>query len=196
MAVTSSGAFALATAAVASPWDGAPWAASQAQAEQAADDETEGATLSYVQARYLNKKKKTHACTQSNEFVPGCDELKIFSGNAHEGLAQAVARRLGTDLGQANVGRFADGEVSVKVLENVRGKDTYIIQPTSPPTNETLMELLLLISTLKHASAKRVTAVIPYFGELNNCIFIRSLLSDCMSGRVPDETNRTRCASW
>lgn len=165
LALTSSGAFLVAAATV-TPWDNAPWAASHAKADEAAGKQ--GATLSYVEARYINKKKKTHDCTQSNEFVPGCKELKIFSGNAHKELALSVAQRLGADLGQANVGRFADGEVSVKVLENVRGMDTYVIQPTSPPTNETLIELLLIISTLKHASAKRVTAIIPYFGYMRS----------------------------
>ena len=67
-------------------------------------------------------------------------------------------------LGKIAVGRFADGEVNVIVNENVRGKDVYIIQPTTPPTNETLMELLLMISTMRRASARKITAVIPYYG--------------------------------
>jgi len=90
--------------------------------------------------------------------------LKVFSGNGNMGLAMEIAQVLGINLGKATVGRFADGEVNVQIHENVRGKDVYIIQPTCPPVNENLMELLLMVSTLNRASARRVTVVIPYYG--------------------------------
>lgn len=90
--------------------------------------------------------------------------LKIFSGNGNMALALEIARYLGINLGKATVGRFADGEVNVQIHENVRGKDVYIIQPTCPPVNDNLMELLLMVSTLNRASARRITVVIPYYG--------------------------------
>lgn len=89
--------------------------------------------------------------------------LKLFSGNGNIGLSLEVAKVLGINLGKA-VGRFADGEVNVMIHENVRGKDVYIIQPTCPPVNDNLMELLLMVSTLNRASARRITVVIPYYG--------------------------------
>lgn len=79
-------------------------------------------------------------------------------------MAQDIASHLGMNLGKITVSHFADGEVNVMVNENVRGKDVYIIQPTSPPVNETLMELLLMISTMRRASARKITAIIPYYG--------------------------------
>lgn len=90
--------------------------------------------------------------------------LKLFSGNGNMGLSLEIARIMGINLGKATVGRFADGEVNVMIHENVRGKDVYVIQPTGPPVNENLMELLLIISTLNRASARRITVVIPYYG--------------------------------
>mmetsp|Transcript_4281 Transcript_4281/g.5901 ORF Transcript_4281/g.5901 Transcript_4281/m.5901 type:complete len:524 (-) Transcript_4281:74-1645(-) len=90
--------------------------------------------------------------------------LKLFSGNGNMALALEIARYLGINLGKATVGKFADGEVNVVIHENVRGKDCYIIQPTCPPVNDTLMELLLMVSTLNRASARRITVVIPYYG--------------------------------
>jgi len=90
--------------------------------------------------------------------------LKVFSGNGNLSLALEITKILGINLGKATVGRFADGEVNVRIHENVRGKDVFIVQPTCPPVNDNLMELLLLISTLNRASARRVTAVIPYYG--------------------------------
>ena len=89
---------------------------------------------------------------------------KLFTGNANPDLAQEIAEEIGVSLGRATVSRFADGEVNVMIHENVRGQDIYIIQPTSPPTNENLMELLLLISSMRRSSARRITAVIPYYG--------------------------------
>lgn len=90
--------------------------------------------------------------------------LKIFSGNGNMALALEIGRALGINLGKATVGKFADGEVNIQIHENVRGKDCYIIQPTCPPVNDNMMELLLLVSTLSRASARRITVVIPYYG--------------------------------
>jgi len=90
--------------------------------------------------------------------------LKLFSGNGNLALSLEICRYLGINLGKATVGRFADGEVNVVVHENVRGKDCYVIQPTCPPVNDNIMELLLMVSTLRRASARRITVVIPYYG--------------------------------
>ena len=88
----------------------------------------------------------------------------IFSGNAHPALARDIAYHLGLSLGRITVGRFSDGEVSVEIMENVRGRDVFIVQPTCPPVNENLMELLIMADACQRASARRITAVIPYFG--------------------------------
>jgi ribose-phosphate pyrophosphokinase len=101
-------------------------------------------------------------------------ELKIFSGNAHRELATRVVDRLRMDLGAADVGRFSDGEVSVEIHENVRGKDVFIIQPTCAPTNDNLMELMIIADCLHRASAARITAVIPYFGYARQDRRVRS----------------------
>lgn len=90
--------------------------------------------------------------------------LKVFSANANVELAQAICKELGVELGNANVAKFSDGEIAVDIFETVRGVDTYIIQPTSCPTNDNLMELLILIDAFKRASAGRINAVIPYYG--------------------------------
>ncbi len=90
--------------------------------------------------------------------------IKIFSGNAHRALAGQICRNLSCDLGMASTDRFSDGEFNFQIRENVRGADVFIIQPTCPPTDESLMELLIMLDTFKRASAERVTAVIPYFG--------------------------------
>jgi ribose-phosphate pyrophosphokinase len=91
-------------------------------------------------------------------------ELKLFSGNANRALATEIAQSLGTPLADAEVDRFSDGEVFVQINENVRGADVFVIQPTCPPVNDTLMELLVMIDALKRASARRITAVLPYYG--------------------------------
>jgi ribose-phosphate pyrophosphokinase len=91
------------------------------------------------------------------------DDLKIFSGNANRPLAEKICNHLGIPLGQATLGRFSDGEISVEFQENVRGKDVYIIQPLAMPCNENLMELLIMMDALKRASARCVTAVVTYF---------------------------------
>jgi ribose-phosphate pyrophosphokinase len=90
--------------------------------------------------------------------------MKIFTGNANPALAKAVVNHLNLSLGNAVVGRFSDNEIMVEIRENVRGTDVFIIQPTCIPTNDNLMELLVLVDAVRRASAKRVTAVIPYFG--------------------------------
>jgi ribose-phosphate pyrophosphokinase len=92
------------------------------------------------------------------------DELEIFTGNANPALAREVCEHLGVRLGEAEVGRFPDGEVMVEVRENVRGGDCFVLQSICTPPNENLMELLLLMDALRRASAKRISAVIPYFG--------------------------------
>ena len=90
--------------------------------------------------------------------------MAVFSGNAHPQLAHDIARYLRIPLSKAHVGRFSDGEINVEILENIRGRETFIVQPTSPPSAEHLMELLVMVDAAKRASAATVTAVIPYFG--------------------------------
>jgi ribose-phosphate pyrophosphokinase len=90
--------------------------------------------------------------------------MMVFSGNANRPLSEGIVKKLNMRLGMATVGRFSDGEVVVEIEENVRGKDVFVIQPTCSPTNENLMELLIMIDALKRASALRITAVIPYYG--------------------------------
>ncbi len=91
------------------------------------------------------------------------DDLKIFSGNANRPLAEKICQFLGIPLGETVVGRFSDGETSVEFRENVRGKDVYVVQPTSIPANDHLMELLIMIDALSRASAASITAVVPYY---------------------------------
>lgn len=90
--------------------------------------------------------------------------LKIFSGNAHPQLAEEIARYIGVPLGESSVTRFSDGEIRLSISESVRGSDAYIIQPTCDPVNENLMELLIMADALRRASARRITAVVPYYG--------------------------------
>jgi ribose-phosphate pyrophosphokinase len=91
-------------------------------------------------------------------------EMKVFSGSANRELAQRICDCIGTPLGQATISSFPDGETYVKIEENIRGRDVFIIQPTSPPTNQHLMELLIMVDAARRASADRITAVIPFFG--------------------------------
>jgi ribose-phosphate pyrophosphokinase len=88
----------------------------------------------------------------------------LFTGNANPVLAQEIASHLGVQLGKAMVGRFSDGEVTVEIQQNVRARDVFVVQPTSTPTNDNLVELLIMVDALKRASARRITAVMPYFG--------------------------------
>jgi ribose-phosphate pyrophosphokinase len=92
------------------------------------------------------------------------EKLQVFSGNANRALARRVCERLELPLGDAAVTRFPDGEINVKINDDVRGRDVFIVQPTCPPVNDSLIELLLLTDTLRRASAARITTVIPYFG--------------------------------
>jgi ribose-phosphate pyrophosphokinase len=90
--------------------------------------------------------------------------IAVFTGNANPMLAQEITRHLRVPLGRAHVGRFSDGEVNAELMENVRGRDVFIVQPTCPPANDHLMELLMMSDACRRASAKRITAVVPYFG--------------------------------
>ncbi|MEO8101444.1 MAG: ribose-phosphate pyrophosphokinase [Betaproteobacteria bacterium] len=92
------------------------------------------------------------------------DNLTIFTGSANPKLAKEVARQMGTQLGRAKVGKFSDGEVMVEIMENVRGKDVFILQSTCAPTNDHLMEIMVMADALKRSSAARITAAMPYFG--------------------------------
>lgn len=92
------------------------------------------------------------------------NKLVIFSGNANKKLANKICKSIKVEPGQISVSRFSDGEVRVEIGENVRGKDVFVIQPTCPPVNENLVELLIILDALRRASAQRITAVIPYFG--------------------------------
>lgn len=92
------------------------------------------------------------------------DNLMVFTGNANPKLAQKVARHLNVQLGKASVSTFSDGEVLVEILENVRGKDVFVLQSTCYPTNDTLMELMIMVDALRRSSAARITAAMPYFG--------------------------------
>ncbi|NOU43642.1 MAG: ribose-phosphate diphosphokinase [Methyloglobulus sp.] len=90
--------------------------------------------------------------------------MMVFSGNANLALSEGIVKKLNMRLGMATVGKFSDGEVAVEIEENVRGKDVFVIQPTCSPTNDNLMELLVMMDALKRASASRITAVLPYYG--------------------------------
>ena len=92
------------------------------------------------------------------------DNLTIFTGSANPKLAKEVARQMGSQLGRAKVGKFSDGEVMVEIMENVRGKDVFILQSTCAPTNDHLMEIMVMADALKRSSAARITAAMPYFG--------------------------------
>ena len=98
----------------------------------------------------------------------------VFTGNAHPKLAEDVVRHLNMRLGRATVGRFSDGEVNVEIMENVRGKDVFVLQSTCEPTNDSLMEIMLMVDVLRRASAGRITAAIPYFGYARQDRRVRS----------------------
>src|SRR5947208_8847896 len=91
-------------------------------------------------------------------------KLKVFSGQANLPLAEKIARHLGDTLGKITLSNFPDGEISVRIEEDVRGRDIYLVQPTCPTVNENVMELLVMLDCFKRASAARITAVIPYYG--------------------------------
>jgi ribose-phosphate pyrophosphokinase len=92
------------------------------------------------------------------------DPFALFAGNANPTLAHDVARHLNTPLGRASIGRFSDGEISVELMENVRGRDVFLLQSTCPPANDNIMELLIMVDACRRASAARITAVVPYMG--------------------------------
>jgi ribose-phosphate pyrophosphokinase len=102
------------------------------------------------------------------------DSLMVFTGNAHPKLAEDVVRHLNIHLGRAKVGRFSDGEVNAEIMENVRGKDVFVLQSTCQPTNDSLMEIMLMVDALRRASAGRITAAIPYFGYARQDRRVRS----------------------
>jgi ribose-phosphate pyrophosphokinase len=102
------------------------------------------------------------------------NNLMVFAGNANPSLADNIAKNIGVPLGYASISKFSDGEISVELNENVRGKDVFVIQPTCAPTNDSLMELLLMADALHRASANRITAVIPYFGYARQDRRVRS----------------------
>ncbi len=101
--------------------------------------------------------------------------LSLFTGNANPELAKKVVKHLGIPLGKANIGRFSDGEISAEIQENVRGKDVFILQSTCAPTNDNLMELMVMVDAVRRASATRITAVIPYFGYARQDRRVRSV---------------------
>jgi len=110
-----------------------------------------------------------------NADVVNPEGLMIFTGNANPKLASDVTRHLQIQLGRATVARFSDGEVMVEILENVRGKDVFVLQPTCAPTNDSLMELILMVDALKRSSAGRITAAVPYFGYARQDRRVRSM---------------------
>lgn len=101
--------------------------------------------------------------------------LTVFTGNANTALAKKVVKHLSIPLGNADLGHFSDGETSAEILDNVRGKDVFIIQPTCAPTNDNLMELLVMVDAIRRASALRITAVVPYFGYARQDRRVRSV---------------------
>ena len=111
-----------------------------------------------------NRNHRTAPKNEKPQRARHDDKLKIFCGTANEQLTEEICAFLGMDRGKATVTRFSDGEVYIQILENVRGADVFVVQPTCFPVDEHLMELLLMIDALKRASARRITAVIPYYG--------------------------------
>jgi ribose-phosphate pyrophosphokinase len=127
--------------------------------------------LGNVPMRAAKAKKNRKACNNdytlsffSRDQNMAYENLMVFTGNANPQLADAVAKHLDITVGRASVGRFSDGEATVELLENVRGRDVFVLQSTCAPTNDNLMEVLLMVDALKRASAGRITAAMPYFG--------------------------------
>lgn len=121
---------------------------------------------------YLHKHFKVLKCqaqdplirSRNKEPLKNNKNILLFSGSAHETLSKEVASSLGTNIAKIENSHFADGECHIRIIESIRGKEVYVIQPTCPPVNENLIELLLTISAMKRISAKKITAVIPYYG--------------------------------
>lgn len=124
------------------------------------------ATVEKVTSKFMNEltADELRIEEKSRKAKQHSGGLKLFSGNGNMALSLEIARHLNINLGRATIGKFADGETNVVIHENVRGKDVYIVQPTCPPVNDNIMELLLMVSTLRRASARRITVVIPYYG--------------------------------
>lgn len=101
-------------------------------------------------------------------------DLMVFTGNANPELANKIIERLGIPMGDATVGKFSDGEITVELNENVRGRDVFVVQPTCAPTNDNIMELIVMVDALRRASAGRITAVVPYFGYARQDRRVRS----------------------
>ena len=120
-------------------------------------------------------------------------DIKLFAGNATPELAEIVSKRLDLNLGDATVGRFSDGEISVQVHDNVRGSDVFIIQSTCAPCNDNLMELIVMVDALRRASAGRITAVIPYFGYARQDRRVRSARVPITAKVVADFLIKCRC---
>lgn len=133
-----------------------------------APPETAAGETATAVAQSSDKKPQAPASEAKSEKKPvrarHDDKWKIFSGSANNGLAQEICDYLGLPLGQSHIAKFSDGETYVQIMENVRGADVFMVQPTCDPVDEHLMQLLLLIDALKRASARRITVVIPYFG--------------------------------
>jgi ribose-phosphate pyrophosphokinase len=125
---------------------------------------SEPATIVATQVEKDKKPVTTPEPKPKQQRQRGDDKWKVFSGTANDALAREVCEKLGLPLGQTHITRFSDGETYVQILENVRGADVFMIQPTCDPVDLHLMQLLLLIDALKRASARRITVVIPYFG--------------------------------
>ena len=122
--------------------------------------------------------------------------LKLFGGSCNPALTEDIAESLGVPLGQAQLKRFADSEVSFQITENVRGADVFVVQPTAPPVNEHLVEMLVMIDAFKRASAGRITAVLPYYGYApNSGSFRRESDTDALAFN-PAKFFRTRDNGW
>ncbi|RLA40365.1 MAG: ribose-phosphate pyrophosphokinase, partial [Gammaproteobacteria bacterium] len=115
--------------------------------------------------------------------------LMLFSGNSNPQLAKEIAAHLGLQIGDAKVSHFSDGEISVQINDNVRGRDVFIIQPTCAPTNKNLMELIFIVDAMRRSSAGRITAVVPYFGYARQDRRVRSARVPISAKVVADMIN-------
>jgi len=131
-------------------------------------------TIKRSQQKLTQGKRGLPPAGKPEGTVPMANNLMVFTGNANPMLAEKIARYIGIPLGDAQIGKFSDGEIAVEIRENVRGKDVFIIQSTCAPTNDSLMELLLTADAMHRASANRITAVIPYFGYARQDRRVRS----------------------
>ena len=119
------------------------------------------------------------------------NKLKVFSGRANLALAEKIAEELGDALGKVTLSNFPDGEISVRIEEDVRGRDVFLVQPTCPPVNDNLMELLIMVDSFKRASAARITAVLPYYGYARqDRKDVGPRADHCQAGRQPADGGR------